>query len=126
MLGRKIKDQTKTLKEKVMIFNETVVTAIASVVLGALGKEFWSYWKNRDVIKGQVDTLKKISEMEKKHTKKIQELEDEIHELETQREKTNTAIKMMLTIFEGEYGKDPMYKSVIAELKKYLKPPKGK
>ena len=37
----------KYIKVKEMIINETIVTAIASVVVTLLGKEFWVFWKNR-------------------------------------------------------------------------------
>ena len=102
------------------MINEHLITGTVTLILGFFGKSFWDFWKNRDIIKGQIDTRKKLSDLEKVYREKISSLEDEIHALESQRDKTNTAVKMMLTIFEEKYGKDKTYTAVILQVKKIL------
>ena len=93
-------DQLKIVKVKEMILNETIVTAIASVIVTLLGKEFWIFWKNRDTIKGQINLNKKIVKLEKKLIR------------------SNTAVSMLLTYLESKYGDDDH--DLIEKVRKYI------
>lgn len=105
-----------------MIVNETIITAlitgVTTMIVTIFGKNFWDFWKNRDIIKGQLKCKEKIAA-----------LEEEIHELETKllreeslRNQTTIAINMLINIFDSEYGKDSKYKAIISEVKKYITP----
>lgn len=92
------------------MINETVITALVSVLLGIFGKEFWDFWKNRDIIKGQIDCKEKIAQLEKK-----------LLEEESERKQTTVAVSMLLNIFEVEYGTESKYQSTIDQVRTYLK-----
>ena len=109
-----------------MVFNETVVTGVVTLVLGFFGKGFWDMVKNRDTIKGQLDCKAKIAKLEKELAEERTQREVERAEDRGFRKQTNTAVTMLLNIFEVEYGKDSKYKSTIEEVRKYLIPRKKK
>tara|TARA_R110000803_G_scaffold186360_1_gene248762 strand:+ start:288 stop:572 length:285 start_codon:yes stop_codon:yes gene_type:complete len=85
-----------------MVFNETVIAAVAAVIGTLFSREMWSFWKNRDTIKGQINLSKKIVNLEK----------DLI--------RAKTAVNMLLTYLESKYGNDAQDKDIIEKVRVYI------
>lgn len=106
---------------KVMV-NETVVTAIVSILLGVFGKEFWDFWKNRDTIKGQLDCKEEIANLKKECAEKITEITKKLNSEANERKQTNSIVLMLLNVLEDEYGDKIKFKNAMTQVKKRITP----
>ena len=95
-------EQKKDQKILKVMINETIITAMVTIVATLFGKEFWDFWKNRDTIKVQVDLQQKITRLEKMLIK------------------SNTAVNMLLTYLESKYKDDSQDHDIIEKVRTYL------
>ena len=89
-----------------------LLTALGTFIATVFGKNFYSYHIKKQEIKSGFNCAEKI-----------RMLEQEMAAKDMRTSKITTAVEMMLTMFESEFGEDPKYKAVIEKVKEEINEP---